>query len=436
MKISLFTPTHKPKWLKEAWDSVAAQADGLDIEWIVVPNGIAKSFGLGLPSDPRINVIPAPTSVKGVGALKRFACDHAKGDVLVELDHDDMLMPGCLDAIAKGLDGKDKAFFYSSTFETLDDGRPHLYGANWGWEWGTCDGGMYNIAFEPTWRSLCEIFYAPNHVRAWTRKAYADAGKHDPAFAVCDDHDLLIRTYLTGAEFVLDPRPLYHQRAHGSNTQKKENREIQIKQAELRDKNLHELAMEWSRRHGLHMLDLGGAFDCPDGFTPVDIRETENGVQVDLSMSPLPFDDNSVGFIRACDFLEHIPTGRVIPLMEEIYRVLSPGGLFYSFTPSTDGRGAFQDPTHCSYWNSNCWFYWTRSQQARYVPEITARFQVIGMLNSCFGDFNKLHEIVHTEATLAALKDQRQPGPTGFTRNYSGHVEFSDYPKNKETSHD
>jgi SAM-dependent methyltransferase len=422
MKLSIFTPTHRPKWLKDCWDSISAQSDGLNIEWIVVPNGVVRGFGIGLPDDPRIKIIPAPASIKGVGALKRFACEQASGDVLVELDHDDMLMPGCLDAIAKGLDGKDKAFFYSSSLETLEDGRPNLYGAHFGWEWATCPGGMYNISFEPSWRSLCEIFYAPNHVRAWTRKAYIDAGNHDPSFTVCDDHDLLIRTYLNGSEFVFDPRPLYHQREHGHNTQKKQNAEIQTKQTELRDTYLHELAKEWSGRHGLHMLDLGGAFDCPEGFTPIDIRETDGGIQLDLSTSPLPFDDNSVGFIRACDFLEHIPVGRVIPLIEEIWRVLAPGGLFYSFTPSTDGRGASQDPTHKSWWNSNSWFYWTRSQQARYIPEIKARFQKVGMLNACFSEFNKLHNIVHTEATLAALKGQRQPG----------RVEFEDYRKPHE----
>jgi glycosyltransferase involved in cell wall biosynthesis len=417
MKLSIFTPTHKAKWLKEAWDSIQSQADGLDIEWIVVPNGIAKTFALGLPEDPRIKVVPAPNSIKGVGALKGFACEHCSGDVLVELDHDDILMPGCLDAIAHGLHAKDKAFFYSSTYETLEDGRPNLFGAKWGWEWATVDGRMHNVAFEASWRTLCEIFYAPNHVRAWTRKAYEAAGKYDSSMVVCDDHDLLIRTYLSGAEFILDPRPLYHQRVHGSNTQKEQNGEIQKKQAELRDRHLHALAKEWSRRNSLDMLDLGGFFNCPQGFTPVDIMETENGVQVDLSKDRLPWDDNSVGIVRACDFLEHIPTGRVIPLIEEIWRVLAPGGLFYSLTPSTDGRGAFQDPTHQSYWNSNSWFYWTRENQAKYVPQIKARFQKVGMRNAHFGDFNKLHEIVHVEATLTALKGQRQPGM----------VEFCDY---------
>lgn len=417
MILSIYTPTHNPKWLKQCWESIKSQADGLDIEWVVVPNGNARVFGMGLPDDPRIKIIPTPGHLKGVGALKKFAVSQCKGDVFVELDHDDTLLPGCLEAITKSLYGKQNAFFYSSTVLTHEDGRPNLHGKNWGWEWATDPiHGPYNVGFEASWRSLCEIFYAPNHVRAWTRGAYEKAGGYNDKLEICDDHDLLCRTYLAGAEFIFDPRPLYRQVVHSKNTQKELNTEIQKIQAQIRDYNLHELAKEWSRRKGLHMIDLGGAFSCPEGFVPVDIRVCEGGVKVDLSKDRLPFDDHSVGIVRACDFLEHIPIGRVVPLINDIHRVLAPGGLFYSSTPSTDGRGAFQDPTHVSFWCSNSFFYYTREEQAKYVPEITAKFQQVGMANNTFGEFNKLHNIIHCEATLAALHGQRQPGAVGFPR--------------------
>ena len=44
--------------------------------------------------------------------------------------------------------------------------------------------------------------------------------------------------------------------------------------------------------------------------------------------------------------------------MEEIWRVLKDGGVLNHMTPSTDGRGAFQDPTHRSFWNINSWLYY------------------------------------------------------------------------------
>jgi len=76
--------------------------------------------------------------------------------------------------------------------------------------------------------------------------------------------------------------------------------------------------------------------------------------------------DGSVGCVRAFDFLEHVPTCRdstcdhgadgmagkcIVGLMNELYRVLAPGGWIISCTPSTDGRGGFQDSTHVSFWH-------------------------------------------------------------------------------------
>jgi hypothetical protein len=74
-----------------------------------------------------------------------------------------------------------------------------------------------------------------------------------------------------------------------------------------------------------------------------------------LGFDPIPYNDNSVNLFTAFDFLEHIPRhsnidGRFhnpfIFLMNEIYRTLEAGGLFYSKTPAFPGSVAFRDPTH------------------------------------------------------------------------------------------
>lgn len=105
-------------------------------------------------------------------------------------------------------------------------------------------------------------------------------------------------------------------------------------------------------------LNLGCGYRKKKGFINIDNRPV---VHPDLCCDVtegLPFDDNSVDEVTAQDFLEHIPIGKTVALIEEIYRVLKPGGTFLSLTPSTDGRGAFQDPTHVSFWNKNSWLYY------------------------------------------------------------------------------
>jgi SAM-dependent methyltransferase len=75
----------------------------------------------------------------------------------------------------------------------------------------------------------------------------------------------------------------------------------------------------------------------------------------DLAIAPIPCDANTFDFITAFDFIEHIPRVAIIDgstkfpfinLMNEIFRALKPGGLFFAKTPAYPCKEAFQDPTH------------------------------------------------------------------------------------------
>lgn len=76
-----------------------------------------------------------------------------------------------------------------------------------------------------------------------------------------------------------------------------------------------------------------------------------------LVLQPIPWADGSFGSVSAFDFLEHVPRILMTPdgrdtvfpfvrLMQEIWRVLAPGGLFYALTPAWPHPEAFVDPTH------------------------------------------------------------------------------------------
>ena len=88
----------------------------------------------------------------------------------------------------------------------------------------------------------------------------------------------------------------------------------------------------------------------------IDVRDdlSNNVVKADLVVSKIPFSDASFDFVTAHDFLEHIPRVIYIPerrtpfieLMNEIWRVLKPGGKFLSQTPAYPQPAAFCDPTH------------------------------------------------------------------------------------------
>ena len=148
-------------------------------------------------------------------------------------------------------------------------------------------------------------------------------------------------------------------------------------------------------------LNLGAGFrKIAGGFINIDYRpETEPDLCVDVTEG-LPFDDNSVDVVRAMDFLEHIPIGKVVPLMDEIWRVLKPGGVLESITPSTDGRGAFQDPTHKSFWNANSWAYYSHPQY-RQLHGIKADFEIQSLTDMVT---DALTNVIHTHVVAIARK--------------------------------
>jgi SAM-dependent methyltransferase len=108
-------------------------------------------------------------------------------------------------------------------------------------------------------------------------------------------------------------------------------------------------------------LDLGcgvkprNQFRAENSFG-LDVRDDlAMGIKsADLVLEPIPFEDNFFDYVTAYDFLEHIPRVVYLPerklpfvnLMNEIYRVLKPGGIFLSSTPIYPHGSAFRDPTH------------------------------------------------------------------------------------------
>jgi len=108
-------------------------------------------------------------------------------------------------------------------------------------------------------------------------------------------------------------------------------------------------------------LDLGcgpqpkNPYSCLEVYG-IDIRSYDNPniLVADLATEQIPHQNNTFDVVTAYDFIEHVPRiiynpNRRFPfveLMNEIYRVLVPGGLFYSHTPAFPAPAVFRDPTH------------------------------------------------------------------------------------------
>jgi SAM-dependent methyltransferase len=67
-------------------------------------------------------------------------------------------------------------------------------------------------------------------------------------------------------------------------------------------------------------------------------------VVADLNVYPMPFDDNSADIIRSSHCFEHLDN--IVALMEDIHRILKPGGLLEFTVPHVSNIEFFRDPTH------------------------------------------------------------------------------------------
>ena len=329
------------------------------------------------------------------------------------MDYDDTLEPNCLSILKDHFTDDDVDFVYSSCYEYKNGKCVAPFSPEWGWQYEEQpDGRIVTKAFEPTPLNFGYIWYAPNHVRSWRRSFYEKIGGHNPKLDVCDDHDLCCRTYIEG-NVVMEPRPLYsYYTADGENTcYGDKNKQIQIMTRNIHDQYIESLVLKWCELNNLPAYDLCCSKFKREGFIGVDVSNYD-GVDVvaDLDKAPWPFEDNSVGVFRMQDALEHL--SNPIQTMKELWRCLSPKGWVLIDVPSTDGRGAFQDPTHVSFWNSNSFWYYTKKTQAQYI-DTPVKFQLNRILDYYPSDFHKLHKIVYTKAHLVKLHNDLWVPPGG-----------------------
>ena len=132
-------------------------------------------------------------------------------------------------------------------------------------------------------------------------------------------------------------------------------------------------------------INIGCLDNFKEGFINVDkiaFSEAEaeryNARTMDLNF-PWLFADSSADYILALDIIEHLHDKTFT--MNEAWRVLKPGGILEILVPVTDGPGAFQDPTHHTYWNRNSFFYYEKGNPHRVrfgkAYGIKAEFEIV-----------------------------------------------------------
>jgi O-antigen biosynthesis protein len=407
MKFSIITPLWEPgnRYIEQTYDCLLKQTIK-DWEWVIIENHGGHTPAV-IKSDKRVSIYHSESSI--IGDLKRNACELAKNELLVELDHDDLITPNTLELLLKAFEnGAD--FVHSDSAEFIDgtwdkEWAHYPYGQVFGWEKYEVDYKGHKLwamrAPEVNTHNLRLIDWSPNHVRAWTKDAYTKVGGHDRTMQVADDHDLMVRFFLAGMKFVHIPECLYMYRVHKHNTVKTKNSLIRALTQVVYNRNIWKLAEKYSNERKLDKIDLCGGINP---YSDYEILDKTTGY--DLNKDWL-LKDNSVGILRAHDAIEHIRDP--IHLMNEAYRVLAPGGFFMISVPSTGGYGAFCDPTHVSFWNKLSFRYYTDKNFSKFIPNYTGRFQQIHLSEGYPDKWHHDQNLLYVQSHMIALKDGYKP---------------------------
>lgn len=111
-------------------------------------------------------------------------------------------------------------------------------------------------------------------------------------------------------------------------------------------------------RHSGIMLDIGCGENKQENYVGMDIRNLP-GVDIvhNIEIIPWPLPDECV--IRAVMFhlFEHINPAKTLQIMDELWRVMKPGGEVFIETPYGVSFEYIMDPTHCNPSNEITWQY-------------------------------------------------------------------------------
>lgn len=201
-KFSILTPVFNtpPALLDAAVRSVLAQSY-VDWELILADDGstdpatVAILGGTAWGDDSRIRVVRRSAN-GGISAATNTAAEHATGDWLVLLDHDDLLHPEALARLAIGLDRDPEADLAYS-----DDDKTDLAG------------NRVAPQFKPDWSpELLLSFCYTGHLSAVRTALYREVGGMRTGFEGSQDHDFWLRASEKARRIVHLPHVLYHWR--------------------------------------------------------------------------------------------------------------------------------------------------------------------------------------------------------------------------------
>ena len=184
-----------------------------DWEWVIIDdtplpeNGKKNHFDFlreKCKNDFRIRLYCRSENSGNIGNVKNEAVSLCRGKYILELDHDDEILPDCLlDALLVFDKDDEIGFIYMDFINIYENGENFSYGDF------ICKGygGYYCQKYKDKWVNvyitpninnitLSHLACCPNHPRIWRKSTLLRLENYSEFLPICDDYEILLKTAL------------------------------------------------------------------------------------------------------------------------------------------------------------------------------------------------------------------------------------------------
>jgi glycosyltransferase involved in cell wall biosynthesis len=203
---SLFTTCYNSyDKIKRVYDSVKTQSLK-DWEWIILDDSPDENHFKYLKNlflyENKIRLYKRSENSGNIGNVKNEAVSLCRGKYVLELDHDDEILPDVLLDATKVFESNSKiGFVYMDFTNIYENGDNFSYGNHFalgysGYYKQKYNNKWINVAVTPNINNvtLSHIVSVPNHPRIWRKDTLLEIGNYNEFLPISDDYELLLRT--------------------------------------------------------------------------------------------------------------------------------------------------------------------------------------------------------------------------------------------------
>ena len=205
-EFSVFTSCYKSyEKILRAYNGMTSQTLK-DWEWVLMDDSPEDDhfdyLRTQFKGDKRVRLYKRDANSANIGNVKNETVSLCRGKYILELDHDDIILPTLLkDAYSTFESDNEIGFVYADYANVYENWNNFSYGDFFGK--GYC--GYYKYKWNNRWLNVCSnpginnittshLVCLPNHPRIWRRKTLMELGNYSEFLPICDDFEILLRT--------------------------------------------------------------------------------------------------------------------------------------------------------------------------------------------------------------------------------------------------